>query len=140
MEVNPPVLDPVAHWHRRRSPATVSLSESRGRDWALPENALGATGLTRPIRLACHPDRLVLLPEDRGKEKPQVLRVGGQLDEQVDNLVSQVWERMEGWGIAGPGMYWKPILMVEVAPDGEQRYAELNRLLQNSGITVKRKP
>jgi hypothetical protein len=120
--------------------AAGNLSETRGRDWALPENALGATGITRPIRIACHSDRLVLLPEDRAKEKLEVLRVEGQLQDQVDELVSRVWQRVETWGIAGPGMYWKPVLVAEVAPSGEQRYVELARLLHDSGITVKRKP
>ena len=117
----------------------MNLSEKRGPNWALPESSAGATGITRPIRLACYADRLVLLPEDRGREKPEALAIDGDLDDEVDQLVSRIWQRMEGWGIAGPGMYWKPVLVVQLPPTAEARYAELAQLLQDSGIVVKRK-
>ena len=100
---------------------------------------MGATGITRPIRMACYADRLVLLPEDRGSDKPEVLAIDGDLGDEVDQFVSKIWQRMDGWGIAGPGMYWKPVLVVQVPQTGEARYAELTQLLQNSGIVIKRK-
>jgi hypothetical protein len=41
--------------------------------------------------------------------------------------------------MAGPGAYWKPVLVVDVAPDGEARYAELVELLRGSGIALERR-
>ena len=52
---------------------------------------------------------------------------------------TRVWDRLDTWGIAGHRMYWKPILQVQVQPGGDARYAELARLLDGSGIIVKRK-
>jgi hypothetical protein len=46
---------------------------------------------------------------------------------------------MKTWGIAGRGMYWRPILSIEVTPDAEFRYAELKSLLDDSGLIVERK-
>jgi hypothetical protein len=46
---------------------------------------------------------------------------------------------MDRWGLAVLGGYWKPILTVEVRPGGEQRFAELQLLMQGSGIEVERK-
>jgi hypothetical protein len=118
---------------------SVNLSATRGSNWALPQKSVGATGITRPIRLACYANHLVLLPEDRGREKPERLVIKGDLGGEIDQLVAKIWQRMESWGIAGPGMYWKPVLVVQVPRTGEQRYAELSRLLKDSGIVVKRK-
>ena len=39
----------------------------------------------------------------------------------------------------GRGMYWRPILQIDVAPAAEFRYAELKALLDNSGLIVERK-
>ncbi len=116
-----------------------SLSAERGADWALPESAAAATGVTRPIRIACYADRLVILPEDHRREEPEVLPIVGSAREEVDDLVTRIWERMKTWGIAGPGMYWRPVLIAEIRRDGELRFAELHRLMENSGIVVKRK-
>ena len=41
--------------------------------------------------------------------------------------------------MAGRGMYWRPVLQVSVAPDAQQRFAELAALLEGSGLTVERK-
>ena len=40
----------------------------------------------------------------------------------IDTLISAVWEHIEGWGIAGRGMYWRPVLQVHVAPDAEAAF------------------
>ena len=54
-------------------------------------------------------------------------------------FISAIWGHIEGWGIAGRGMYWRPVLQVWVAPGGEERFADLSALLDGSGLTVKRR-
>ena len=39
------------------------LADSRGKNWALPKANAQATGITRPIYIACLRDQLVILPE-----------------------------------------------------------------------------
>jgi hypothetical protein len=56
----------------------------------------------------------------------------------VDELVSMVWKRMDGWGTAGEGMHWRPELRVVVPPEGEARFRELTYLLEESGIGIVR--
>jgi hypothetical protein len=46
---------------------------------------------------------------------------------------------MEAWGMAGRGMYWRPVLQVRVAAGAERRFAELAALLEGSGLTVERR-
>ena len=51
-------------------------------------------------------------------------------------LVSAVWDHMDTWGIAGRGMYWRPVLSIHVGPGAEGRYDDLKTLLQESGLKV----
>ena len=46
---------------------------------------------------------------------------------------------MDAWGMAGSGMYWRPILNVYVAPNAERRFSDLQTLLEDSGLTLQRK-
>lgn len=121
------------------APSEASMANARGRDWALRDRAQGATGITRPISLVCHPDRIVLLPENRYNGRTYEVQVNQRLRSNIDELVSLVWQRMDSWGIAGNRMYWKPVLEVHVQPEAEQRFVELTALLENSGVVVKRK-
>lgn len=112
------------------------LSEQRGRDWGLPGVADGSVPITRPIRVDCFKDRLVLVPErgDRGRRE---IALESSTRTAIDELVSAVWDYMDTWGIAGRGMYWKPILSVRVAPDARARFEDLQTLLEGSGLAVR---
>lgn len=115
-----------------------SLAKHRGRDWGLPDAAGGSIPISRPIRIRCDHDRLVIVPEE-GLSGGKSIRLGPRTEESIDEFVSAVWEHMQSWGIAGSGMYWRPILDFHVAPDGEGRYADLQALLEGSGLRVERK-
>lgn len=121
------------------SGSSGSLAESRGSDWALPNTSDGALGIARPIAVACQRNRIVIRPESGSIAKGEVIAISGATHSAVDPLVSAIWKRMESWGIAGPGVYWKPELHVAVAPDAEFRFRELEALMQGSGIPIVRK-
>jgi len=65
--------------------------------------------------------------------------VAGAMADAVDPFIAALWKRMDQWGLAADGCYWKPVLRVHVDPNGEQRFAELSTLLDYSGIVVERK-
>ena len=115
-----------------------SLAEKRGADWGLRDAARGSVGVTRPIRVECYADRLVVFSE-RGPTGNKVIPLGPRTQSSINPLISAVWDCMETWGMAGRGMYWRPVLQFYVAPDAEQRFAELSALLEGSGLTVERK-
>jgi hypothetical protein len=117
----------------------MSPAEKRGRDWALRNASRGAVPVTRPIRAECYADRMVILPEP-GSPAAAPIPFEGRTVQSLDRLVSALWDHMEGWGIAGKGMYWRPVLKMRVAPDAEQRFTELSFLLEGSGVTVQREP
>ena len=121
------------------SQAPAGLAGQRGENWALPNARRNATGVTRPIRLACAHDRLVLLP-DRGDRntRPETIYLHGSLHQHVDSLVTKIWSIMDTWGLAVRGGYWVPVLNVEVAQGGERRFLELQAALRDSGLKIKR--
>lgn len=115
-----------------------SLTQRRGTNWGLPRSGGGATGVTRPVQLHVFSNRVVLVPERGTDQQPQTFPIDASIRENIDDVVSALWKRMDSWGIAGPGMYWKPILRVRVAQDAEQNFSELDSLLKGSGILVER--
>jgi hypothetical protein len=119
---------------RKHKKSTV---DHHGEDWAL-RNAGRGIGITRPIRIECYADRLVVI-SDRGPADNRVIPLGRSTATSIDTFVSAIWSQMDAWGMAGRGMYWRPVLQVSVAPDAQQRYADLSALLNGSGLTVERR-
>ena len=112
----------------------------REKNWANPDASTMNVPIERPIRVVCDADHLTLLPEGRGKQAMRVIPFKGQTYESVDDLVGAVWDRIDSWGPAGRGMYWRPKLQMEIEPGGQRRYTELQALLADSGFDVHGKP
>lgn len=127
---------PSVDFSKSASPAE-SLAKKRGQDWGIPESVRGATPVGRPIRVECRGDRLVVYSNSRSQRSQREIVFAGPMEPAVDELVSTVWDEVEGWGLAGQGMYWHPTLNCDVTPDGQTRYAELQQLLEGSGLEVK---
>jgi hypothetical protein len=133
----PPNEDELDGKSKGRDAKSKRLADRRGENWGLPNAARGSVGITRPIHVRLFADRLEFLPES-GAAAGKVVPLGVRTEDAIDELVSAVWEQMKPWGIGGRGMYWRPILKVEVAPGAETRYAELKSLLDNSGLIMER--
>ncbi len=111
-----------------------------GENWGLPNTPQpGAVGITRPIRITLHRDRLTFQAE-RGVRDSQPITVPlyGPLAGHVDAILSGIWRVMESWGLAVVGGYWQPVLRIEVAPGAEKRYLEFERAFRNSGLVLQR--
>lgn len=119
-------------------PKPQSLAVRRGEDWGLREAGRGSVGITRPMRIECHANRLIVI-SDRGPGNNRMVPLGPRTVSSIDLLITAVWEQMGTWGMAGRGMYWKPVLQIRVAPDAERRFVELAALLEGSGLTIVRK-
>lgn len=115
-----------------------SLARRRGVNWGLPQAGRGSVPITRPIPIVCAADSLTILPDRGGSLSSKTIPLGDRTETSVNELVSAVWDQIETWGIAGRGMYWRPILSMQVAPGGEQRFTELQALLADSGLDVRR--
>jgi len=115
-----------------------SLAAKRGADWGLRNSDRGSFGVTRPIRIDCYADRLVVVSE-RSPAASKTIALGPRTASSIDPFIAAVWEHIDTWGIAGRGMYWRPVLQVHVAPDAERRFADLAALLEGSGLMIERK-
>ncbi len=90
----------------------------KGNDWALPREVAGSTGtaMVRMIRIECHEDRLVMLPE-RGQGQISVYGFGSQgFDQATLDLATDARDRISGWGAAMRNARWSPVMEVDVKP------------------------
>lgn len=97
------------------------------------------TGITRPILVDCYPDRLVILPDPGSDTKPLTIPLSGAMRQSLEPIAAALRKRMEGWGIAVVGGYWKPVLKIKVNQDADSRFEELRKLMEQNGIDVQRK-
>lgn len=111
------------------------IAEARGENWAELGASRGSTAITRPVALVIAADRVTILTHVRAATG-KTINMPGDTRDSIDEFVNAVWDHMRGWGIAGRGLYWKPIITAQVAPGGELRAAELRKLLENSGMEI----
>jgi hypothetical protein len=133
-----PEPPPETHHDPMKGRRKESPAKQRGQDWGLRDTAQGAVPITRPVIVECQADRVMIMPEPGRGGSPMVVMASGS-DSTIDDLVSAIWDRMSRWGMAGRGMYWRPVLHVRVTEGGEQRFSDLQVLLQNSGLDVVRR-
>jgi hypothetical protein len=121
------------------SAGATSLANSRGANWAIASQPKNSTPISRPVRIRCEANQLVLLADLTAEDAQRTVPVTGPTVSAIPQFVKTVEERVERWGLAGKNMYWSPELIVEVTSDAEQRYSDLEKLMENSGWIVKRK-
>ncbi len=138
-EVNMDSASPMADMSLRKKDKkdkVESLAKSKGRNWAWSAGPARETAVVRNIRIACYEDRWVVLPDQGSKDKPQTVMLDVSMQTSAEQLAKIVADRIDRWGYALSGGYWKPVLQVEVAPRGQLRYEQLARLLEGSGLEI----
>ncbi|MBL9165392.1 MAG: hypothetical protein JNL18_21875 [Planctomycetaceae bacterium] len=120
---------------------TASAATSRGANWANEAASRRASAISRPIRVVVKPEAIDVMPTNQGGSgpvgDPTTVSFHQPTDRVLDQLAAAVKERMNEWGLAGNNMYWRPTLVLQVAPGAEKHAARLNDLLRDSGIDVK---
>jgi hypothetical protein len=116
--------------------ASVSMAQSRGKNWASLATQDRPIPLTRPIRLECSLHEFRIL-DDSGRRVETRIPLSGDTAEAIDPLVAAVHARVDRWGIAGDRMYWKPQLVLSETTDGRSRREDLERLLADSGLDTR---
>ena len=118
---------------------TQPVARQRGRNWAWNEGPLSKTPVVRSIRVVCYNDRWVLMQDNKTTSNQVTVPIGQSPQASAEKLAQAITDRVGGWGIALGGGYWKPELLVDVAPGAEGRFGQLERLLEGSGLNVKRR-
>jgi len=109
-----------------------------GRDWALPPQSVSGpkTEMLRTIRVECHPDRFVLLPEGGRGEAKTYPFADGDIQRASMKLATDVRERVRNWGTSIPGSRWQPVLDVIVAAGAQPRFEQMRQLYDGSGLVI----
>jgi hypothetical protein len=115
--------------------------QARGKDWALGRKPPRAVPVQRNIHVIVRDDQLAILPEsgrtDGDATGGDVVPLKGDTIEALDEFVTHVRRHVEGWGMAGDGLYWRPVLVLNVGPNADRRAGDLARLLKNSGLEIR---
>jgi hypothetical protein len=118
-----------------------SAAESRGVNWANAAASHRSSAITRPIQVVVRPEQLDVLPtqNDGGQAstEPTVVSFHQPTDRVLDQLAVVLQQHVKDWGLAGQNMYWRPTLVLQVAPGADQHAARLNDLMKDSGVDVR---
>lgn len=113
------------------------VASSKGRGWAWTQGPPSQTSVSRSIRLRCLADRWIVLADSGSSRQPEVtIPLEGPLEQSAEHLARIVADRVDGWGLALAGGYWKPVLQVEVAAGAQWRFTQLQQLFAGSGLDV----
>ncbi len=121
------------------SPPQTEMPMNRGQDWALDRKKPNAVPIRRTIQFIVRNDHIAILPDDATDEAvPGAKRIAieGDTVQSLDRIVAAVRERTDSWGMAGDGLFWRPVLILIVGPNGQRRAEDLTRLLKNSGLEL----
>ncbi len=126
------------HVHHQRE---SDLHKSAGVNWKAPRSNVRAVAVRRTIRVVVRDDHVGILSDESRAAKSNLvgktIRFQRDTVESMDEFVDAIEGQVEAWGIAGDNLYWKPVLDIQVGPDGGRRAADMARLLKNSDIEVK---
>lgn len=114
-----------------------SAADKRGVNWANAAASRKAAAITRPIKVQVNQDQLLVLDADGQPTDDGAVRFQQSVDGVMDQLSAAIQRQVSDWGLAGDGMYWRPTLVVSVAPGAERQAERLSELLDNSGVDVR---
>jgi hypothetical protein len=114
-------------------------SRSKGLD--PPHKQSDSVPIRRPIHLVVRGDRVAILPDGSTTSDPltggKEIPLSGRTEASLDQVVSALRTHVGQWGMAGRGMFWRPVVVLDVGPDGQQRAQELVQLLKRRGIVLR---
>ena len=113
-----------------------AMANTRGKNWASLATQDRPIPLTRPIRVECSLYE-IRITDDLGRRIETRIPVTGDTASAIDPFVRAIHTKVEGWGIAGDRMYWKPELVLTASADGQSRMDDLERLLVDSGLDTR---
>ena len=111
-----------------------SIADVEGMNWALDQYRPSMTSLKRNLKMECRRDAYVL--PRVGDVSSEVVIPLDSPSAAVRKLAENIKQRTRTWGEPGTGMYWKPVLMVHVAPGAEKQFQTLKGMLKNSGLEI----
>lgn len=122
------------------SSSASSIAETHGQNWATPNQSQGAVPLRRTIEVVVRENQIALLPNRHvsryNSNEGQVISLNQPGNQVADQFVAALRSQIDEWGLAGSGLYWRPVLKMNVGPDAHHTAERVVRLLQNSGVEI----
>ena len=123
------------------SSGSSSIAQSRGSNWAVRNAKHGAVPIRRPIQVMVRGDHLAILPSRHQAEQVPLqgsfIPLGQPTREVIDQFTTALHQHMNDWGLAGNGLYWRPVLILHVGPNAKDHAVRLEQLLDDSGIEIR---
>ncbi len=123
------------------APQSESIAKARGSDWAVQQAMRGAVPIQRPIQVVVRKNQMALLPSRHVTQGAgatgAVISLNQSLDQVSNEFVAALETRIDEWGLAGNGLYWRPVLELHVGPDAERTASRIVKLLKDSGVEVR---
>ena len=118
-----------------------SIADARGSDWAIQRSRRNAVPLQRPIQVVVRQNQVALLPGRHSRDGAGATGAVIPLEQSLESISEQfsaaLKEHVDSWGLAGNGLYWKPVLELNVGPEAGVAAKRLVQLLKNSGVDVR---
>ncbi|QDS96184.1 IncA protein [Roseimaritima multifibrata] len=121
-------------------PGSKTQLQRGGKDWALPSSARQpGTEIVRGLSVICSSDAFLLVSDQKNGTPQRFGFEDGFVDRAAMQLATAVHDRVDGWGVAIAGGRWQPLLRVQVEPNAETRFRQLQVLLQRSGLEIEKR-
>ena len=118
-----------------------SIADSRGKNWAIARGSRSSVAIRRPIQVVVRKNQIALLPSRHANEGVEatgsVISLNQSTKQISDEFVEALRTRVDQWGLAGNGLYWRPVLELHIGPDAAQTARGVSQLLRGSGVEVK---
>jgi hypothetical protein len=112
----------------------------RGKDWAIRSRTPGSVPIRRTIHVDIRGDQLTIRGEHGANDEAGAGRsipLAGHTFDAREDISDALEKHIKAWGMAGAGLYWRPVIEVSVSDDGQSRADDLAQMLRNSGIELK---
>jgi hypothetical protein len=114
---------------------------ARGKNWALVDAGSQAIPIRRTIQIVVRGDRVAILPEGASANDPSIrgreIPLAGTNRDAYEPFVMAIETEIKDWGMAGRGLYWRPVLDITIGPDGQKHATDIAKILKNSGIEMR---
>lgn len=121
-----------------REPVPKQAEGSHGTNAPIKSNR-NAVPMQRPIKLVVRNDQFTLMPSRHVTDstvQATTISTNQSTRDIGEQLQAALRTHMAEWGIAGRGLYWKPVFWLEVEADATQNAVRLAKLLTQSGLKV----
>jgi hypothetical protein len=118
-----------------------SATKARGANWAIASAGPGMIPIRRTIQVVIREDALAVLDEHSATNAATVTGREFQFQDSpevaYEKALTAIEAEIKDWGMAGDGLYWRPVVELKVGAGGERRTSDWLRLLKNGGFEVR---